>query len=47
MIELDQTLHIIETTKTIEGTKVPREDEMGTCMADRRFTRLPVTHLTE
>jgi hypothetical protein len=48
MIELDQTLRRIETTETIEtieGTEAPREDEMGTCVVDHRFTWLPVTHL--
>jgi hypothetical protein len=37
MIELDQTSRRIgttETTETIEGTEEPREDEMGTRVAD-------------
>jgi hypothetical protein len=48
---LDQTSRKIETigtikiTETIEGIEAPREDKMGTHMADHQFTQLPVTHL--
>jgi hypothetical protein len=42
---LNQTPYRIETTKIIKRTEAPREDEMGTRVADHRFTRLLVTHL--
>jgi hypothetical protein len=41
MIELDQTSH---RTETIEGTKAPREDEMGMHVVDHRLIQLPITH---
>jgi hypothetical protein len=45
MIELDQTPRRTGTTKTIEETEAPKEDETGMLVADHRFTQLPITHL--
>jgi hypothetical protein len=40
-IETTETIGTIETTEIIEGTEAPRENEMGTHMAEHRLTQLP------